>query len=143
MNYKGIKDKIYICKNCGVKFKDRGHCDRGNYCSKKCHGESRTKAAFEKYRIKFEKGLLKDEIDDRRWIYRVLVEKDGNVCNVCGMNGEWQDKPLRLIVNHINGDSRNSKPSNLELICPNCESQSPFFKSRNIGNGRKRRRKHS
>jgi len=36
-------------------------------------------------------------------------------------------------------NSENNNPSNLELLCPNCHSQTATYKSKNEGNGRKAR----
>ena len=69
---------------------------------------------------------------------RHLIETD-NSCKICGIN-DWQDKPIVLIIDHINGDHSNNNLSNLRLVCPNCDSQLPTFKNRNKGNGRHSRR---
>lgn len=44
-------------------------------------------------------------------------------CNKCGQGEIWQDKFLRLEINHIDGDAMNCLFENLEYICPNCHSQ--------------------
>jgi len=72
----------------------------------------------------------------RRDIYKILVNRFGDVCSVCGIS-EWNDKPIRLWVDHFDGDASNNDPSNLRLICPNCDSQSDTFGAKNMGNGRK------
>ena len=40
-------------------------------------------------------------------------------------NGElkWNGQDLDLILDHINGSSRDNRPENLQLLCPNCDSQ--------------------
>jgi len=45
------------------------------------------------------------------------------------------------VLDHIDGDSGHNARSNLRLICPNCDSQLPTYKSRNKGRGRAWRRK--
>ena len=35
----------------------------------------------------------------------------------------WNGKPLPLRLDHINGVSGDNRPKNLQLICPNCDSQ--------------------
>ena len=35
----------------------------------------------------------------------------------------WNDKPLRPILDHVSGNSRDNSPENLRFLCPNCDSQ--------------------
>lgn len=44
-------------------------------------------------------------------------------CEICGNIGEWQGKPLTLQVHHINGNHRDNRIENLQILCPNCHSQ--------------------
>jgi 5-methylcytosine-specific restriction endonuclease McrA len=45
-----------------------------------------------------------------------------------------------LELEHKDGNSDNNIEDNLELLCPNCHSQSPTYKAKNVGNGRHYRR---
>lgn len=59
----------------------------------------------------------------RRWYLK------GNytpyICSQCGLEPEWQGKPLTLILDHIDGDNTNHEISNLRWVCPNCNQQLP------------------
>lgn len=44
-------------------------------------------------------------------------------CSICGMEPEWQGKPLHLILDHIDGNHTNDEITNLRWVCPNCNSQ--------------------
>lgn len=44
------------------------------------------------------------------------------------------------MLDHIDGDATNNHRDNLRMVCSNCDSQLPTFKSRNRGNGRHFRR---
>lgn len=70
-----------------------------------------------------------------------LLEKRGARCEICGIT-EWMGRPINLVMDHIDGNSENWSPRNLRLICPNCDSYNPTFGARNVGNGRKYRRKN-
>jgi 5-methylcytosine-specific restriction endonuclease McrA len=51
-----------------------------------------------------------------------------NRCYQCGMPPLWQNKPLTLEIDHINGDNRDNTLENLRILCLNCHSQTPYFR---------------
>jgi len=51
-----------------------------------------------------------------------LIKKRGNICEICG-NSMWLGKQLHLEIHHIDGDKTNNDINNLQLLCPNCHSQ--------------------
>jgi endogenous inhibitor of DNA gyrase (YacG/DUF329 family) len=69
-----------------------------------------------------------------------IVREQGGLCAICGGASVWRGLPLRLVLDHVDGDSGNNARSNLRLVCPNCDSQLPTFKARNRGKGRAWRR---
>ena len=44
-------------------------------------------------------------------------------CVQCNNIGDWQNQPLVLEVDHIDGDFTNNVIDNLQFMCPNCHSQ--------------------
>lgn len=69
-----------------------------------------------------------------------IMEEQLGCCDLCGMVDEWNGSALAFVLDHIDGNASNNARQNLRLICPNCDSQLPTFKSRNRGNGRYARR---
>ncbi len=55
-------------------------------------------------------------------------------CEVCGCDGRWEGAALTLQVDHIDGDPRDNRASNLRFLCPNCHAQTPNFAGRAVKN---------
>jgi predicted nucleic acid-binding Zn ribbon protein len=51
-------------------------------------------------------------------------------CAECGLSS-WQDRPLSLHLDHINGDGIDNRLENLRFLCPNCHSQTSTYGGRN------------
>ncbi|MFC0848122.1 HNH endonuclease signature motif containing protein [Streptomyces noboritoensis] len=51
-------------------------------------------------------------------------------CALCGIGPVWQDQPLPLEVDHIDGDWHNNRVENLRLLCPNCHSTTDTYRGR-------------
>ena len=44
-------------------------------------------------------------------------------CSICNIEPIWQNKPLTLILDHINGINTDHRQQNLRWVCPNCNQQ--------------------
>lgn len=53
-------------------------------------------------------------------------------CECCGIS-EWNGKYIALQLHHINGIHNDNRLSNLQILCPNCHSQTDNFSSRGKG----------
>lgn len=121
------------CQYCNTEFSYNPHQNTGTYCSTKCSGLH--KSSLHK-RDWYEGRLVRIE---RTTVRRYLAEDRGYKCEVCGLGETWQDKPITLHVDHVNGDPSNDSPDNMRLLCPNCHSQTEFLGGANKGRGRKAR----
>lgn len=66
---------------------------------------------------------------DREFIKKKLLEFNlvRNECAECKLLPIWNNKPLTLHLDHIDGDKSNNSLENLRLLCPNCHSQTETF----------------
>lgn len=53
-------------------------------------------------------------------------------CSCCG-GTRWQEGPIPLELDHVNGDRCDNRLQNLRLLCPNCHALTPTYRGRNIG----------
>lgn len=69
---------------------------------------------------------------NRSAIKKRLVEVFGwdYICSECGNGDTWNDKPLTLQLDHINGVYNDHRIENLRFLCPNCHSQTSTFSGR-------------
>lgn len=53
-------------------------------------------------------------------------------CECCGIT-EWRGKPISLQLHHINGIHNDNRLFNLQILCPNCHSQTENFGTKGKG----------
>jgi hypothetical protein len=82
------------------------------------------------------RGMPVDELlassRDRHHVKRRLLSAGlkQNRCERCGIEG-WLGAPLSMALHHVNGDGSDNRFENLQMLCPNCHSQTPNFAGRN------------
>lgn len=139
MNYKGTKDKTFVCNHCFAEFMFKGYSRTHKFCSIDC---SQAHASTKKDTLRDERynnWLNGEDLGvkyPRSLIREFVIKRDGYKCNCCGIT-EWNCKQISLWCDHIDGNATNNHPSNFQLICPNCDSQQDTFGAKNTGNGRK------
>jgi len=141
MNYKGTKDRTFICEHCETEFGFKGYSSNHKFCSIEC---SKAHVADRKDRLREQryndwlegKGL--GVKNPRKLIREFVIKRDGYKCNCCGIT-EWNGKEIALWCDHIDGDATNNHPSNFQMVCPNCDSQQDTFGAKNRGYGRRAR----
>ena len=109
------------------KFCDNLTYRKSGYCSAKCSKAYRRAIKIQQ----IEQGL----VSGRTTLRNYLIEKFGYHCFECDLD-KWREKHLPLEIDHIDGNAENNFPVNLRLLCPNCHSITPTWKSKNKGNGR-------
>lgn len=65
------------------------------------------------------------------WRLREKYKKIKNIyhCEICGIK-EWLGKPIALEIHHKNGVNTDHRLTNLQLICPNCHSQTDSYRGK-------------
>jgi 5-methylcytosine-specific restriction endonuclease McrA len=110
---------------------------KGIYCSNKCQAFERKKMQTEININLLLQGKLSDK--NRQRIKKTLlalgIKKE---CSRCGIS-TWLEEKLTLILDHVDGNADNNSIENLRLLCSNCDSQTPNYKAKNKGKGRKNR----
>lgn len=69
------------------------------------------------------KSTLKKEIIKRG------IKKE--ICEQCGLGTEWNNLPLTLTLHHMDGNNKNHILKNLQILCPNCHTQTKTWGSKN------------
>ena len=125
---------IYLLRKRGVNI-------RGNHQRKGNLSWNKNKILSDKEKVKHSKKLFTEKTSSRSegtlrfHAKRILIFKNGNVCSIC-KTSKWNDKPVPLVCDHIDGNSNNNKLKNFRLVCCNCDAQLPTYKSKNRGKGR-------
>ena len=126
---RGFKKRVRVpCINCGGPPKKHA----SKFCSNRCQCDYQWK--LKKKTIE-EKGVFNGVNQAKRY----LKETRPNCCAMCGID-TWVGKPIMLVCDHINGNPEDWSLDNFRLICSNCDATTPFYKNRNMGNGRHKRR---
>lgn len=50
----------------------------------------------------------------------------------CNLSTAWNNKTLKLHLDHRNGDPYDNRIENLRLLCPNCHSQTDTYTAKNV-----------
>lgn len=50
-------------------------------------------------------------------------------CELCQLT-EWNGKEITLELEHINGNNSDNRLCNLQILCPNCHSQTSTFRNK-------------
>ena len=132
------KRKVFCNRSCSAtysnknrKLKDFGKCiNCGNAISARNSKHCKVCVKSRTYNQAKKMEDIKTDAARRRF----LIRTHGHTCMVCKCS-TWNNLPIPLELDHIDGKSDNNVESNLRLICPNCHAQTPTYKGKNMGNG--------
>jgi hypothetical protein len=132
---RGRKERL--CKRCSAVISNSNK----EFCSHVCSNQFRYERFIKEWRAgDTSKASTCDGLSISNHIRRYLFDKYESKCCKCGWNRvNSVTGRIPLVVNHIDGHSENNLESNLELICPSCDSLTPTYMALNIGHGRKAR----
>lgn len=80
-----------------------------------------------------ETALVANSTTPRKIIKRLILKHNllDHKCRDCGIEAEWNGKPIVLQLEHINGVNDDHRLVNLCFLCPNCHSQTATYAGRN------------
>ena len=115
-----------------------------NHKTEYCQEHLREHQKQEKIENWLKTGTLGIGVDTtiRGTIRDYILQEQNQKCAICGIESYWNNQKLNFVLDHIDGDASNSNRTNLRLICPNCDSQLPTFKSRNKNSARNARKEY-
>lgn len=147
-------NKRFCSSSCSAKFYNKKRKKNTKYClycnkeisknaEKYCNLTCKKHYEYNKFIEEWKKGKHNYSENGNMSLYikRYVRKKFNNKCCVCGWNKIHpitENVPVQ--INHIDGDHKNNKEQNLELLCPNCHNLTENFGSLNP-KGRNERRK--
>lgn len=106
---------------------DTSHFMGQGHLKGKTHNWTNNKMSLEEVLIEDSDRSLRVAHKKRLFAAGFLKEE----CTECHLGCEWQDKPITLQIDHINGNPFDHRIENLRILCPNCHSQTSNFGSKN------------
>lgn len=107
-----------------------GECCEKYGCSRETWNQAVKRGVVKGARYEYRKGT--HTVALRRMLRATGV--DITKCSICGQGNMWNSKPLTLQVHHINGCRTDNTMENLQILCPNCHTQTDNYAAKNRQN---------
>lgn len=113
-----------------IKNKIKEHdIDISHFLGKSTHGGYRN-SYINKIALKKEEVLVLKENKIKtssKILRRAMLQSNVDYkCHICELN-KWRENSLTLEIHHIDGNNCNNVLDNLQLLCPNCHSQTENY----------------
>ena len=139
--YHTRKDRGYTylksyCKECSRYQKTREEILKQQYDTCICGKQKSKKGKTCRYctRVEYSK-LFIENCKHTRHVVKLAIIRDNMIpykCASCGITDSWNNHPLTLQLDHINGINNDNRLNNLRFLCPNCHSQTDTFCGGNV-----------
>ena len=120
-----MKEKY--CLNCGKEL----NLNQTKYCSSSCQQAYQSKQKIQEWKNGSFDGMS-GKYGLSKIIRKYMLEKTNYACELCGWN---KINPITgkspLEIHHKDGNYKNNKEENLQVLCPNCHSLTSTYKALN------------
>lgn len=120
--------KEFFCKNCGKRIFTKS--TNPKFCNFECNSEFIRKNSIKNW-LENQNEYRNKLINFKSWVKPYLLREQEHKCKICGINDVWNGNQMVFVLDHIDGNASNNTRENLRLICHNCDSQLPTYKSKN------------
>lgn len=137
--YRGyMQAGICTCLNCGKEF-PKGKNAFGKYCSNQCQATYQSSLKVAAWLAGEISGWTGKTRQLCAFVRVYLKRVRGSACSVCGWDKHHPvDGKSLTEVDHVDGNAENCRPGNLQILCPNCHSETATFRARNKSSTRNR-----
>lgn len=126
------------CYGCGKEIKRQPHQIKkynNSFCSRACCMNHKRQTVLSDWKEGKTSGAS-GKGGTASVIKEYILQKQHYSCLICGITN-WNDKPLTLQLDHIDGNCTNNAEENLRCLCPNCHTQTENWGARNpLSSGR-------
>lgn len=98
------------CAQCGREL----HNGQKKFCSRNCISQYNTAKEYANVGTK-------KQLTAR--LKKTILKEAEYTCISCGLSQIWNGRPITLQIHHVDGNPRNNRVENLQVLCPNCHSQ--------------------